>query len=79
MESDYAFRNFEGDSMQKEFSLGDHVIMRKPHACGGNEWEIIRVGADIKLKCVKCGRVIMLDRGDFEHSMKTVLTSREDV
>ena len=35
--------------MLNEFALGDHVMMRKPHACGTNEWVIIRVGADIKI------------------------------
>ena len=79
LERCYAFQQFEGDGMQKEFSLGDHVILRKPHACGGSEWEIIRVGADIKLKCVRCGRIVMLDRADFIRSMKTRLSPREDL
>ncbi len=47
------------------FSLKDRVILKKPHACGENLWEIVRVGADVKLKCVACGRVIMLDRLEF--------------
>lgn len=41
-------------------SLGDKVITKKPHACGGNEWTVVRTGADVKLSCVKCGRVVML-------------------
>ncbi|MCR5808938.1 MAG: DUF951 domain-containing protein [Clostridiales bacterium] len=48
-----------------EFSVGQRVIMRKPHACGSSEWEITRTGADVKIKCTGCGRVVMLDRGDF--------------
>jgi len=48
--------------MLTEFNLGDKVQMRKNHACGANEWEITRCGADIKLRCTHCGRVIMLDR-----------------
>ena len=47
------------------FSLGDKVILKKPHACGENLWEIVRVGADVKLKCAACGRVVMLDRLEF--------------
>ena len=39
--------------------------MRKPHACGSREWMITRTGADVKIKCLGCGRVVMLDRGDF--------------
>jgi len=51
--------------MIEEFALGDHVIMRKPHACGANEWTVIRVGADVKIKCLQCGRIVMLDRAEF--------------
>lgn len=43
------------------YSIGDKVISRKNHPCGGNEWTIIRVGADIKLKCDKCDHIIMID------------------
>ena len=51
--------------MLTEFALGDHVEMRKKHACGGNEWEITRTGADIRIRCVNCGRSVMLDRVAF--------------
>ncbi len=51
--------------MIEQFDLGDRVQMRKPHACGANEWAIIRVGADVKIKCLQCGRIVMLDRGEF--------------
>lgn len=52
------------------FDLGDRVQMRKNHACGGNEWEITRTGADIRIKCVNCGRSVMLDRLDFMRAAK---------
>ena len=42
------------------YNLGDRIISKKAHACGNNEWEITRVGADIKLKCLKCARSIFL-------------------
>lgn len=64
--------------MIETFSLGDHVAMRKAHACGGNEWEIIRSGADIKLKCCKCGHVVMLDRCDFLRSAKKILDAHKE-
>lgn len=51
--------------MITQFELGDHIIMRKPHACGANEWVVVRTGADVKIRCVSCSRVVMLDRGDF--------------
>jgi hypothetical protein len=41
--------------------IGDKIISKKTHPCGGNEWEVIRVGADFKLKCTTCGHVIMVD------------------
>lgn len=56
-----------------EFTVGQHVIMRKPHACGSSEWEITRTGADVKIKCTGCGRVVMLDRGDFMRAAKKLL------
>lgn len=40
------------------FQVGDRLKSKKPHACGGKEWEILRTGADVKLRCVKCGRTI---------------------
>lgn len=60
--------------MLNEFSIGDVVAMKKPHACGTNEWTVIRTGADIKIKCVHCGRIVMLDRADFVRMGKRVLT-----
>ena len=43
-----------------EFSEGGHITSKKPHACGGNLWKILRLGADVKLKCEKCGRIVFL-------------------
>ena len=51
--------------MEKTFKLNDIVVMRKPHACGENKWKIIRVGVDIKIKCLNCGREVMIDRLEF--------------
>lgn len=42
------------------YRVGDKIKSKKPHACGGKDWEITRVGADVKLKCLRCGRVIFL-------------------
>ena len=56
--------------MLTEFQTGDWVQMRKPHACGANQWEITRTGADIKIKCLGCGRIVMLPRQDFEKEEK---------
>lgn len=50
--------------------LGDIVQMRKPHPCGGNEWEIVRVGADIGLMCRTCGRRVLMPRRQFARQAK---------
>ena len=60
------------------FSLKDRVILKKPHACGENLWEIVRVGADVKLKCLACDRVIMLDRLEFMKRAKKLIPSKKD-
>ena len=48
--------------MEDEIRLGDKIRTRKPHPCGGDEWLVVRTGADIKIKCLTCGRIVMLDR-----------------
>lgn len=57
----------------KRAEVGDIVVMKKPHPCGGNLWEVVRTGADIKIKCLKCGRVVMLDLLTFGKSLKKVV------
>jgi len=59
--------------MDKEYKLGSIVKMKKEHPCGFNEWEIIRMGADIKIKCLNCGRSIMLPRIEFNKKIKKVV------
>lgn len=59
--------------MDKKYKLNDIVIMKKPHACKENKWQITRMGVDIKLKCMKCGREIMMDRLEFERKLKRVI------
>ena len=56
-----------------DIRLQDIVQMRKTHPCGSNEWTVIRVGADIKIKCGKCGRIVMMERADFIKRRKKVL------
>lgn len=64
--------------MITNFNLGDIVQTRKEHPCGSNQWEIIRLGADIKIKCVQCGRIVMLPRQKFEKSVKKIIKSSEE-
>lgn len=62
------------------YQLGSHVEMKKPHACvikatgkKANHWEVIRIGADIKITCQNCQHVVMMSRHSFEKSLKKVL------
>ena len=58
--------------MEKNFNVGDTVIMKKPHACGTNKWIITRNGVDIKIKCINCGHEVMMDRLEFKKKLKGV-------
>ena len=58
----------------KIFQLNDIVTMKKDHPCGENKWQIIRMGADIRIKCLKCGRSVLMPRSEFERKMKKNLS-----
>ena len=64
--------------MIETFALGDQVVLKKPHACGENLWEIVRVGADVKLKCMHCGRVVMLHQLAFLKRAKKLAPAGKD-
>lgn len=61
----------------KTYELNDFVEMKKPHPCGTNYWKIIRLGADIKIKCTGCDNIIMLPRNMFNKKLKKVITSAQ--
>lgn len=63
----------------KEYKLNDLVIMKKPHPCGTNEWRIIRMGADIRIKCVHCERSVLMPRQEFDRKLKKVITTEENL
>lgn len=63
--------------MVKNFNLGDIVEMKKTHPCGTNNFEIIRIGADIKIKCVGCGRIVMIPRRKFQKDAKKIVAVAE--
>ncbi|WP_219834668.1 DUF951 domain-containing protein [Paenibacillus sp. R14(2021)] len=60
---------------RKQFELGDIVQMKKQHPCGTNEMEIIRMGMDIRIKCVGCKHSVLIPRAKFEKNLKKVLRS----
>ncbi|WP_226582286.1 DUF951 domain-containing protein [Halobacillus litoralis] len=62
---------------EKTYELNDIVQMKKPHPCGENRWKIIRMGADIRIKCEGCGHSVLVPRRKFETKMKKVLETSE--
>jgi len=56
-----------------DLRLRDRVELKKPHPCGSRQWEILRVGMDIKLRCLGCGHELMLPRAKAEKSIKKIL------
>lgn len=61
----------------KQFQLNDVVEMKKQHPCGTNAWKIIRMGADIRIKCEGCQHSVLIPRKEFEKKMKKVLIHGE--
>ncbi|MEQ2129979.1 MULTISPECIES: DUF951 domain-containing protein [Caldanaerobacter] len=64
--------------MPKDLHVGDIVKLKKKHPCGSDEWEILRVGMDIRIKCLKCGRMVLMPRAKFEKSIKKILKTVEN-
>jgi hypothetical protein len=62
---------------RKEFGLGDIVEMKKPHPCGKNQWKIIRMGMDIRIKCQGCEHSVLIPRQKFEKRLKKILVRAE--
>ncbi|MBO9317264.1 MAG: DUF951 domain-containing protein [Chloroflexus sp.] len=57
-----------------QLSFNDVVQLRKPHACGGDTWRVVRLGADIGLRCETCGRRVLIPRAELERRMKRLIT-----
>ncbi len=62
-----------------EYNLNDIVEMKKEHPCAtrSKQWQIVRMGADIKLKCMGCGNIVMLPRYNFEKNLKRIVEKAE--
>ena len=63
--------------MVMEIKLDDVVRLKKKHPCGGYEWQVVRLGADIGVKCLKCGRRVLIERGVFERRVKAIISRGE--
>lgn len=64
--------------MSDSFALNDIVEMKKKHPCGENRWKIIRMGADIRIKCLGCERSIMIPRVQFAKKLKKIIEKAEN-
>ena len=58
--------------MPMDVQVGDILTMKKNHPCGSNQWEVLRIGADFKLRCTGCGHEVMGPRSKFEKNIKTI-------
>lgn len=58
--------------------VGDYLIMKKPHPCGSKAWEVLRIGADFRLKCCECGHMVMVPRVKVEKNVKKVEKTLEN-
>ena len=56
-----------------DIKVGDKLVMKKPHPCGDNRFDVLRVGMDFKLRCTGCGHEIMAPRSKIEKRIKAVL------
>jgi len=61
-----------------DFDIGDIIKLKKVHPCGGYEWEVMRLGADIGIKCRKCGRYILLPRSVLQRRIKEHISRETD-
>jgi hypothetical protein len=62
-----------------EFRLNDVLRLRKPHPCGGYEWRVTRLGADLGLVCLTCGRRVLLERREVEKRLKQFVSRGESM
>lgn len=61
-----------------DLRLGDIVQCKKNHPCGSDQWEILRVGMDFRIRCLGCERVVMMPRNKFEKTVKKIVQRKEE-
>ncbi|MDW7739232.1 MAG: DUF951 domain-containing protein [Bacillota bacterium] len=62
-----------------QYEVGQLIQMKKSHPCGSNCWRIIRIGMDIRIKCVKCGRSVLIPRSRFERRAKCIISDTDSL
>lgn len=61
-----------------DVKVGDILLMKKQHPCGSNQWKVLRIGADFKIKCLGCGHEVMNPRTKVEKNIKKILREEEE-
>ncbi|MCD8047883.1 MAG: DUF951 domain-containing protein [Clostridiales bacterium] len=61
-----------------DVQVNDILQMKKPHPCGGREWDVLRIGMDFRLRCRTCGREMMIHRSKAERSIKKIVREGSD-
>ncbi|MCD7735073.1 MAG: DUF951 domain-containing protein [Clostridiales bacterium] len=61
-----------------DVQVNDILQMKKPHPCGGREWDVLRIGMDFRLRCRTCGREMMIPRSKAERSIKKIIREGSD-
>lgn len=64
--------------MEQDIRLGDIVVLKKGHPCGENKWQIVRFGTDCKIKCLGCGRIVLIDRPTLKKKIKKVIERQNE-
>ncbi|MBN1372386.1 MAG: DUF951 domain-containing protein [Anaerolineaceae bacterium] len=64
--------------MLPDLQLNDLVVLRKPHPCGGYEWKVVRLGADIGLECCQCKRVVLITRRELARRAKKIISGGQN-
>lgn len=60
-------------TLHTQLRVGDHARLKKPHPCGGSEWEVLRLGAEVKFRCLGCGRIVSLPRAQLSSVLRAII------
>ena len=62
--------------LHTKLRVGDRAVLKKPHPCGSREWEVLRLGAEVKLRCLGCGRLVSLKRSELATSLREIVEDK---
>ena len=61
-----------------DIQIGDVLTVKKPHPCGSKEFEVLRIGADFKIKCLGCEHIVTVPRNKIEKNIRAVVSAQEN-